>query len=159
MLMNIKHLVDEERCYEMIRQLRWPEGKAVCPHCAAKDVAKRGKADGSARQRYHCGGCGRQFDDLTGTIFAARHQSLKLWILCLYFMGLNLSNAQIAKELELNEGDVHMMTSELRNDIVERKPKVELSGEVELDEVYVVAGHKGNPDAVKKKGAADAATA
>ena len=26
-----------------------------------------------------------------------------------------------------------------------------LSGEVECDEVYIVAGHKGNPEAVKKK--------
>jgi transposase-like protein len=29
---------------------------------------------------------------------------------------------------------------------------VQLEGEVELDEVYIVAGHKGNPEAVKKKG-------
>ncbi len=29
---------------------------------------------------------------------------------------------------------------------------MQLSGEVECDEVYVTAGHKGNPDAVKKKG-------
>ena len=27
-----------------------------------------------------------------------------------------------------------------------------LEGEVECDEVYVVAGHKGHPEAVKKKG-------
>ena len=28
-----------------------------------------------------------------------------------------------------------------------------LEGEIEMDEVYVVAGHKGNPDAVKKRNA------
>ena len=28
-----------------------------------------------------------------------------------------------------------------------------LEGEVEIDEVYVVAGHKGNPAAVAKRGA------
>src|SRR5208337_889695 len=32
------------------------------------------------------------------------------------------------------------------------KPEVTLSGEVECDEVYVVAGHKGKPEEVKKKG-------
>jgi hypothetical protein len=31
------------------------------------------------------------------------------------------------------------------------------SGEVECDEWYVVAGHKGHPEAVKKKGEEDAA--
>jgi uncharacterized FAD-dependent dehydrogenase len=43
------------------------------------------------------------------------------------------------------------MTSELRQAMIERKPEVQLSGEVEFDEVYVTAGHKGNPAAVQKK--------
>lgn len=34
--------------------------------------------------------------------------------------------------------------------IVVRRPPVVLEGEVECDEVYVVAGHKGHPEAVKK---------
>jgi hypothetical protein len=66
-------------------------------------------------------------------------------------MGLNLSNLQIARELELNEDDVHEMASCLRNGLVARVAPVQLSGTVEIDEVYVVAGHKGNPAAVKKK--------
>ena len=74
-------------------------------------------------------------------------------MLCLYFMGLNLSNEQIAQELDLNNDDAQKMTTQLREGIVERKPKVTLSGEVECDEVYVVAGHKGKPEEVKKKAA------
>ena len=35
--------------------------------------------------------------------------------------------------------------------IVARRSPVVLEGEVECDEVYVVAGHKGHPKAVKKK--------
>ena len=57
-------------------------------------------------------------------------------MLCLYFMGLNLSNEQIAHELDLNSDDAQKMTTQLREGIVERKPKVTLSGEVECDEVY-----------------------
>jgi hypothetical protein len=30
-----------------------------------------------------------------------------VWILCLYFMGLNLSNQQIAQELDLHPSDRH----------------------------------------------------
>lgn len=66
-------------------------------------------------------------------------------------MGLNLSNTQIAHELDLNEDDIQQMTQQLRSGIVAKKPEVILEGEVECDEVYVVAGHKGQPDAVKKK--------
>src|ERR687892_2701369 len=155
---NIKNLIDEVQCYQTVRELRWPDGIA-CPSCQSKQVIKRGFDDTEpARQRYECHDCDKRFDDLTGTIFAGHHQPLKAWILCLYFMGLNLSNKQIARELDLNQDDVHQMTSQLRQGIVEKKPEVHLAGEVECDEVYVVAAYKGPPEAVAKKDAQDAAT-
>jgi len=63
---------------------------------------------------------------------------------------VNLSNLQIASELELNESDVQRMTTQLREGIEEKSVPVELSGSVEMDEVYITAGHKGNPKSVKK---------
>jgi hypothetical protein len=72
-------------------------------------------------------------------------------------MGLNLSNRQIAKELDLGASDVQAMTEHLRQGLTAETPAVILDGEVEIDEVYVVAGHKGNPAAVAKKGASGAA--
>jgi transposase-like protein len=155
-MLRMDTLMDEAKCFATVRAMRWPEG-ITCPHCAARRVKKRGKDETQpARQRYQCIGCGRQFDDLTGTIFAGHHQPLKAWILCLYLMGLNLSNQQIAHELGLNKDDVQQMTCQLREGIVAKKPQPILSGQVECDEVYVVAGHKGHPDAVLKKGAKDA---
>ena len=44
------------------------------------------------------------------------------------------------------------MATPLREGVVQRRPEVKLGGEVECDEVYVVAGHKGHPEAVRKKG-------
>ena len=82
-----------------------------------------------------------------------------MWLLCLYLMGLNLSNQQIAQELDLDKDVVQDMTTQLRQGIGLSKPVVTLSGEVECDEVYVTAGHKGNPEAVRKRGAKDGATA
>ena len=151
MTLNIQNLIDDVKCFETVRSLRWPEG-VTCPHCASSHVIKKGRDDTQPeRQRYECSACQRRFDDLTGTIFAGHHQPLRVWILCWYFMGLNLSNEQIAQELDLNPDDAQKMTSQLREGIVVRKPEVTLTGEVECDEVYVVAGHKGHPEAVKKK--------
>ncbi|MEA3642208.1 MAG: IS1595 family transposase [Lamprobacter sp.] len=76
---------------------------------------------------------------------------MRTWVLCLYFMGLNLSNRQIASELGLNKDDVQRMTQQLRQGIKSAQPAPRLSGEVEADEVYVTAGHQGHPDAVQKK--------
>ncbi len=44
------------------------------------------------------------------------------------------------------------MATKLRQGIADRQEPVVLEGEVECDEVYVVAGHKGHPAAVQKKG-------
>jgi hypothetical protein len=65
-------------------------------------------------------------------------------------MGLNLSNTQIGKELDINKDDVQNMAAKLREGVVSRKPTPVLHETVECDEVYVVAGHKGHPSAVKK---------
>lgn len=149
---NIQNLIDDARCYETVRDLRWPE-KTSCPHCQSIDVIRRGKDDTEIhKQRYECKRCQKRFDDLTNTVFSGHHQPLKTWIIFLYFMGLNLSTEQIAKKLNLNRDDAHCTASILRSGIVEKKPEITLSGEVECDEVYVAAGHKGNPAAVKKRG-------
>lgn len=152
-MLTLSKLIDEDKCYETIRTMRWPEG-VCCIECGSKNITKRGKHDTySARQRYVCSECGRHFDDLSDTIFAGRHQPLQTWIACLYLMGLNVSNQQIAEELSLHKDDVHQMTSELRQAVADKRPEVQLSGTVEFDEVYVTAGHKGQPEQVKKKDA------
>jgi hypothetical protein len=58
---------------------------------------------------------------ISGTIFEGHHQPLRVWVLCLYLMGLNLSNEQIAAELDLSPGDVQEMTSRLRKGVVDKK--------------------------------------
>jgi transposase-like protein len=151
MELNIKNLIDDKKCFETVRNIRWPSG-IKCPHCNACNAIKRGKDDTEDyKQRYECKSCNKRFDDLTNTVFAGHHQSLKTWVLVLYFMGLNLSNNQIAQELDLNKDETQYMTEILRSSVIEKKPEVVLSGEVEFDEVYVTAGHKGNPAAVKKR--------
>jgi len=130
-------------------------GQKACsvPIATALRSPSRGRDDTPPeRQRYLCKSCHRRFDDLTDTVFAGHHQPLRIWILCLYFMGLNLSNRQIAQELDLHKDDVHHMTTQLRQGIVSKAPSPTLSGEVECDEVYIVAGHKGHREAVAKKG-------
>jgi transposase-like protein len=150
-LVNLQSLVDEAKCFDTVRRLRWPEG-VRCPQCHSEKVARHGHDDRQReRQRYRCTACLARFDDLTGTIFAGHDQPLRVWILCLYLMGLNLSNQQIAQELNLNTGDVQVMTDQLRAGILAARPAEVLEGVVECDEVYVTAGHKGQPAAVAKK--------
>ena len=120
-MLSLQDLIDEAQCYEQVRQMRWPEG-VRCPHCESERVTKRGfHTNQPHRQRYECHSCQSHFDDLTLTIFEGHRQPLKVWVICLYFMGLNLSNAQIGKELGLNKDDVQAMTRQLRTGLVVKK--------------------------------------
>lgn len=121
MLVRIQNLINDQRCYETVRELRWPQG-VRCPSCDADQVIRRGRhANQPDRQRYQCHGCDKRFDDLTDTVFEGHHQPLKTWMLCVYFMGLNLSNDQIAHALDLNSDDVYHRTMSLRQGIQHKK--------------------------------------
>ena len=151
-LVNLSALIDDAKCFALVRQQRWPEG-VHCPACGSGSVIRDGFDETQAhRQRYRCKACAERFDDLTGTLLAGHHQPLRVWVLCLYFMGLNLSTRQIAQELGLDGSDVQAMAERLRRGLVAKTPPLRLDGEVEIDEVYVVAGHKGQPAAVAKRG-------
>src|SRR5215212_2897787 len=152
-LLNLSALLDDAKCFALVRQHRWPDG-VHCPGCGSATVVRHGRDDIQPhRQRYRCTACTARFDDLSGTALAGHHRPLRVWVLCLYLMGLNLSNRQIAQELDLAVSDVQAMTEALRRGLTAKLPPVILRGEVEIDEVYVAAGHKGNPAAVAKRGA------
>lgn len=150
MTIAIHRLMDDAKCYATVRELRWPQG-VCCPHCASKHVVKNGHDTSEVcRQRYRCRACDRCFDDLTNTVFAGRHRPLRVGMLCSYFLGLNLSNRQIAAELTLSITQAHEMTKRLRQGVADVQQPLVLDVAVECDEVYVVAGQKGHPAAVKK---------
>jgi transposase-like protein len=150
-MVHILALIDAAQCFQTVRALRRPDGVRG-PGCDSTEVAKGGHDDTRhERQRYHCNGCRKRFDDLTGTAFAGHHQPLRVRAPGLYLMGLDLTNEPIARELGIDPDDAQVTATPLREGVVERKPEVTPGGEVECDEADVVAGHKGHPEAVGKK--------
>lgn len=122
MEISILNLMDEKSCYDLLRKLRWPNS-AICPSCNSTKVVKNGHHNNHSEcQRYQCRkeGCNSRFDDLTATLFSGSKLPLKTWVACLYLMGLNLSNAQIAKELEISPSTAQSMTKKVREGIVKK---------------------------------------
>lgn len=74
-------------------------------------------------------------------------------------MGLNVSNNQIARELDINVSDCQHMTTVLREAVFNNKPEILLQDEVEMDEVYIICEHKGYPEEVKKRACGGGVTA
>ena len=40
--MNLLHLLDDDKCFEVIRAHRWPEG-VRCPHCHMNQITEQGR--------------------------------------------------------------------------------------------------------------------
>ena len=57
---------DIDAVAELFRKIRWTEGLA-CPHCKGDAIIGHGKYK-EVFQRYKCKGCGKTFNDKTGTI-------------------------------------------------------------------------------------------
>ena len=90
----MQSLIDDTKCFETIRSLRWPDG-IHRPVCNSSEVSKQGRDDTQPhRQRYRCTACDRRFDDLTDTTLAGYHRPLRVWMLCLY---RRASTSQTAK--------------------------------------------------------------
>ena len=132
MKINLLELMDENACYELLREIRWADG-VQCPHCSGLTIIKNGHDEvHKPRQKYECKNCGRGFDDLTGTIFSGSSKSLKVWIVCLYLMGLNLSNPQISSELDISCPTAQRMTRILREGIVKKSLIATLAAKLKL---------------------------
>lgn len=132
MKVNLLKLMDENACYEFLREIRWADG-VQCPHCSDLTIIKNGHDEvHKSRQKYECKNCGRGFDDLTGTIFSGSNKSLKVWIVCLYLMGLNLSNSQISSELDISYPTAQRMTKILREGIVKKSLIATLAAKLKL---------------------------
>lgn len=109
--------MDEAKCYELLRQIRWVDG-LYCVHCQSEDVVKNGYDENHLSQQRNA--CYRNFDDLTDTVFSGSNKTLKVWVVGLYLMGLNLSNRQMAKELDVSQPTAQRMTILLREGIVKK---------------------------------------
>ncbi len=79
-LVNLSSLIDDAKCFAMVRQHRWPTG-VRCPACSGAAVVRYGCDDTQPhRQRYRCKTCAGRFDDLTGTVVARQSESARATI-------------------------------------------------------------------------------
>jgi len=92
--------LSEDRCYEMLRQLRWPNG-FTCPFCAGPRVTTHSRPARTPRRRYLCLGCRRTFTDLTGTPLAKTNLPLAKWFDCVRLVEQRHTTTDLARALDV----------------------------------------------------------
>ena len=122
---GVGDLFSDDKCFEMIREIRW-DGGVHCVECQSTEISRNGFVRSSGCWRYLCKACGKNFDDMSSTVLSGNHLPVRNWVLCLYFMGLNVSNRQIAEELGLQENTVQNMATTLRSEVARKLPETTL---------------------------------
>lgn len=107
-----KKFSDEGAAYELLEEMRWPNGPE-CPHCGAvgrayflkpkngQRLTSTGKV--SHRRLWKCADCRKKFSVLVGTIFERSHVPLSKWLMALFLMSAS-KNGVAAYELHRTLG-------------------------------------------------------
>lgn len=149
--MNMMKLMEtfhsEERCRELLEELRWPDGVA-CPRCEGQKHAYD-----SVRSVYDCYSCGYQFSVLAGTIFHDTKLPLRKWLLAVLLMieaKKGISANQMKRVLGISYKTAWYLCHRIRKAMLDAYP-VPLKGIIEIDETWIGGkvkgkghGYKGN---------------
>ncbi len=171
-----RFLTDEGAAQQAFADMRWPDGKVVCPldGCdGGKPVYPvaytRKAADGAiiptVRKQWKCGACRRKSSVTSKSIFEGAHIPVGKWIYAIFLMCSSkkgVSANQLSRELDISYKSAWFMCHRVREAMLQ-EPLAGMLGTgpdaiVELDETYVGGKLKNNRHA-KRTAAAGRKTA
>ena len=77
--------MSEQEPKTVFRNVRWEDGKAICPHCACSIVYECRRP--SAALRFRCKACRKDFSVTSGTLFAHHKMQLRNYLAATVQMG------------------------------------------------------------------------
>ena len=117
-----------------------------CPTCDQTRKFHRVKD----RPSYDCDTCGHHIHPTAGTIFHKSPTSLQLWFYAMYVMAstrCGVSAKQLERELGVTYKTAWRMCNLIRNELMADEDTEPLSGEVEIDETFIM----GKPRESKRR--------
>jgi transposase-like protein len=145
---SLLYLLPEATCVALFRRLRWLGG-ARCPYCGSADVRVKDPHYREHWRRYTCRVCSRErgrevtFTDLHGTILEGSHLEVRVWLWAGWLWVSGESIAAISKELAVQRKTAERMVRLFQLAYFTLRFRLLLNGPVEIDEAYIIAGHKG----------------
>jgi transposase-like protein len=135
------YFADPQNCIDYMVNLRWPDGKVICPNCGSNAVTWM-----PTRNLFQCKGRHpkRQFSVKVGTIYEDSPIALGKWLLIAWMLGTcrnGISSYEVARTIGITQKSAWFMLHRLREAM--KMEGVVLSGEVEADECYI-GGHPRN---------------
>lgn len=122
------------------RQIRWPNGEAVCSHCGSLTVYECRRPSGALR--FRCKDCGKDFSITSGTLFASHKLPLRgylaaIAIFCNEVKGKSM--LAMSRDLGLSYKSAFVLAHKLREAMSEDMKGREIGDdrpEAEVDGAY-----------------------
>ena len=127
------NFVSEDKCREVLKDLRWPNGKA-CIRCGSTHLRYT-----TTRDVFDCGTCGYEFTVTSGTMLHDTHLPLKKWFLAVYLMTESkkgISALQLKRTLNVAYRTAWYLCHRIRAAMEDAYP-MPLRGIVEIDETFI----------------------
>lgn len=147
---NQKHFQDEDSARKYLENLRWKDGKIICPHCGSinEHYELNPKTSNSELRKgvWKCKDCRKQFSVTVGTVFERSHVPLHKWMLAVQLICSSkkgISATQIERMLGVTYKTAWFMMHRIRHAMVQKIQNKKLKGIIEMDETYVGGKGKG----------------
>jgi len=141
----------EQSAIDHLTALRWAKGK-FCPLCGNADEKKIGTLAGT--NTHKCYACRKRFSIKVGTIFQDTKLPLRTWFAAIWMITNHpkgIASTTLATDLGITQKSAWFVLHRLRHAARTDSFNAPLSGEVEVDEMYV-GGREHNKHASKKTG-------
>jgi transposase-like protein len=121
-----------------VKEMRWPDGEPVCPHCEGRRHYWLAK-----QMRWKCASCRKQFTAKTGTVFEDSPISLDKWLIGIWMLANcknGVSSYELARAIGVTQKSAWFMLGRIRyalqNGLWGKLGGPE-SGPVEVDECFI----------------------
>ena len=130
----IKFFADDERAFEYMKQVRWPDGVIACFHCGSDRNSFI-----STRNIWTCKECKKQFSIRRGTIFEDSPIKFDKWIAATWLIANaknGISSYELGRSLGVCQKTGWFMLQRIRL-AMQNGTVVKIRGQAEVDETFI----------------------
>lgn len=136
LLEAIRHFSDLDTCHEYMVNVKWPNGKVICPKCGGDHIGEI-----KSRRMFQCKakGCRKQFSAKVGTIFEDSPLGLDKWFVATWAIANSkngIASHELARALGVTQKTAWFMLHRIRLAMQTGSFK-KIIGEIETDETFI----------------------
>lgn len=136
LLEAVRYFSDLDVCQQYMADIRWPEGKPICPKCGCDRTSYL-----TTQRRYKCMAkeCHKQFSPKVGTIFEDSPLPLSSWFVAIWLIANaknGISSCELARALGTRQATAWFMLHRIRL-AMETGSFKKLENVVESDETFI----------------------